>query len=92
LKFISTQTREIATFNLATINNVSNLGTVYIGSNGKWVPNIDSYSTDKIPQRNLTDYKIGSNGVIFGPQGGLRASATHLNNYMIMLAKKGVTK
>lgn len=40
----------------------------------------------------MTDYKIGSNGVIFGPQGGMRASATHLSNYIRALANGGVTK
>lgn len=29
---------------------------------------------------------------MFSPQAGLRASVTHLNNYMFMLANKGVTK
>ena len=45
-----------------------------------------------IPQRNLTGYEIGSNGVIFGPQGGLRASVSHLSNYIQMLSNDGKTK
>lgn len=40
----------------------------------------------------MTGYQIGSNGVIFGPQGGLRASVTHMSSYITMLANKGVTR
>ena len=83
---------EIATFNPATIKNTSNLGVIYLGSNGKWVPNYDYYPDGKIVQRNLTGYQIGSNGVVYGPQGSLRASASHLSNYAIMLANAGKTK
>jgi len=83
---------EIATFNPATIKDIANLGVIYLGSNGKWVPNYDYYPDGKIVQRNLTGYKIGSNGVVYGPQGSLRASASHLSLYAIMLANGGKTK
>ena len=83
---------EAATFNPANIKNPKNLGVIYIGDKGKWVPNYDNYPTGNIPQRNLIGYTIGTNGLIYGPQGGLRASATHLSKYAIMLANKGVTK
>lgn len=68
------------------------MGSCFVGQNGKWVPDVDYYPDGKIPQRNLTGYEIGSNGVIFGPQGGLRASVSHMSNYITMLANKGVTK
>lgn len=83
---------ETATFNAANIQNPKNLGVIYIGDKGKWVPNYDYYSDGKINQRNLTGYVPGDNGVIYGPQGGLRASVSHLNNYAIMLANGGTTK
>ena len=56
------------------------------------MPNYDYYPDGKIAQRNLTGYKIGNNAVIYGPQGSLRASATHLSLYAIMLANGGKTK
>jgi hypothetical protein len=37
----------------------------------------------------MTDYKIGTNEILFGPQGGIKASVTHLCNYMKMIANKG---
>ena len=83
---------ETATFNIATIRDTSNLGVIYIGNNSKWQANYDYYPDGKITQRNLTGYKIGDNGVIYGPQGGLRASVSHLTNYAIMLANGGKTK
>lgn len=92
LKHISRGLAEQATFNAAYITNSSNLGTIFIGNNGVWTPNYDYYPDGKIPVRNLDGYLIGSNGLIFGPQGGLRASVSHLSNYMIMLANSGVTK
>lgn len=82
----------MATFNPATIKNAKNLGIIYIGNNGVWQPNYDYYPSGQINQRNLTGYKIGSNGVIYGPQGSLRASASHLTNYAITLANQGMTK
>lgn len=56
------------------------------------MPQVDYYPAGKIPVRNLTGYVVGSNGVVFGPQGGLRASVSHLSNYITMIANKGVTK
>jgi hypothetical protein len=83
---------EVATFYTHTIENADHLGATFVGQNGKWVPSNDYYPDGRIPERNLTGYVIGSNGVIFGPQGGLRASVTHMSNYITMLANKGVTK
>ena len=92
LKHLSQGLSEVATFNAGTISDSSNLGTIFVGSNGKWVPNYDSYPDGIIPQRNLTGYVVGTNGVIFGPQGGLRASVSHLSNYIQMLSNGGLTK
>lgn len=79
------------TFNPANIRNTKNLGIIYTGKNEKWVPNYDYYPSGNIPQRNLTGYFIGSNGVIYGPQGSLRASASHLTRYANMLSNGGKT-
>lgn len=82
---------ENATYNIATIQNSKNLGVIYAGNQGKWIPRADDFN-GQLPSRNLTGYKIGSNGAIFGPQGGLRASVSHMNNYIYMYANKGITK
>jgi CubicO group peptidase (beta-lactamase class C family) len=92
LTFLSEGLPETATFNAANIKDPKNLGVLYNGNQGKWEPAYDYYPSGQIIQRNLTGYQIGSNGVIYGPQGGLRASASHLSNYAIMLANGGKTK
>ena len=80
------------TFNAGNIRNASDLGTIFVGSKGKWVPNFDYYPDGAIPQRNMTGYKIGTNGIVFSPAGGLRASVNHLANYMEMFLRKGKVK
>ena len=40
----------------------------------------------------MTGYVLGTNGIVFGPQGSLRASATHITNYAYMLANSGKTR
>lgn len=82
---------ENATFNPANIQNYKNLGAAYVGKQGTWVAQVDNYN-GSIPARNLTGYKIGSNGAVYGPQGNLKASVRHMNNYIYILANKGVTK
>jgi hypothetical protein len=82
----------MATFDLSTIKNTSNLGVIYRGVDGKWTPTCDNYPDGKINAKNLTGYKIGSNAGVFGPQGSMRASTSHLTNYALMLSNSGMTK
>lgn len=74
-------------------------------SEGPWVAQVDDYKKETINKNrvmisnpaseesykfvNLKDYKIGSNGTIFSPQGGLRISAKDLAKIMKMFLKKG---
>lgn len=92
LTHISEGLPEVATFNPATINNPNNLGVIYIGDEGKWIPNYDYYPSGSIPQKNLTGYRIGTNGVIYSPQAGLRLSASHLSNYTVIFLNGGKTR
>ncbi len=91
LDFISEGLTEKATFNPATIKDYRNLGWIFVGRDGQWVPNRDNV-TAPIPQKNLTLYKIGANAGVYGPAAQLRASVRHLNQYLYMLENKGVTK
>jgi hypothetical protein len=92
LKYLMTNQTEVPTFAPWTLANDNNLAVLYRGENGKWVAQADYFPTGVIPEPNLANYRIGTNGLLFSPQAGLRASVTHLNNYMFMLATKGVTK
>jgi CubicO group peptidase (beta-lactamase class C family) len=56
---------------------------------GPWVAQTDDYSTRPPVSRARTEYEPGANGTLFGPQGGLRASAGDLGRVMRMLVNGG---
>lgn len=56
---------------------------------GPWVPQVDDFSQDPPRPRATEAYVVGSNGSVFGPQGGLRISANDLAKLMRMLMNKG---
>lgn len=67
------------------------MGTIYEGDNGKWVDEFDN-RTKPVPESNLSLYRIGTNAGIFAPQGSIRASVRHMNNYVHIYMNKGVLK
>jgi CubicO group peptidase (beta-lactamase class C family) len=71
------------------IPDINNIAVLYRKENGKWTPQNDNYSGVRPPQRALEDYKVGSNAVLFAPQGGLRVSATDLAKFMILHMNNG---
>lgn len=77
-------------FNIQDIPNINNVAVLYRKSGSSWVPQADNYNGVKPPPRNLSGYVIGSNGVIFAPQGGLRISANDLAKFMMMIMNGGV--
>jgi len=56
---------------------------------GPWVAQVDDYSQNAPISRAGPDYLPGSNGTLFGPQGGLRISAIDLGKIMLMLMNRG---
>ena len=56
---------------------------------GPWVAQVDDYSNHAPIPRADRDYRIGSNGTLFAPQGGLRISAADLGKIMLMLMNDG---
>ena len=56
---------------------------------GPWIPQVDDYSSQPPIARAGPGYAIGTNGTLFGPQGGLRASAAELGRVMLMLMNGG---
>ena len=68
-----------------------NLGTIYRKEGGAWVAQIDDYKTQ--PKKNsFDDYTIGTNAMIFAPQGGLRISFEDLGKCLQMLMNRGKFK
>ena len=54
-----------------------------------WVAQVDDYADDP-PTEPDTDYQIGTNGTLFSPQGGLRASPLELSRVALMLMNDGL--
>lgn len=65
-------------FNINQIENLDNVSILYRKFEGVWTPQVDDYNGVQPEFENLESYTIGSNGVRFGPQGGLRVSAPQL--------------
>ena len=76
--------------NLATLYRKATAGDDQIWNpQGPWIAQVDDYSVQAPVSRAPQDYEIGSNGTLFSPQGGLRASAADLGRIMLMLMSAG---
>ena len=56
---------------------------------GPWVAQADDYRGTRPAARAAPGYAIGDNGILYGPQGNLRASAGDLGRVMRMLMARG---
>ena len=56
---------------------------------GPWIVQVDDYVTEAPVPRAFADYKIGTNGTLFGPQGNCRLSVAGLGKIMLMLMNDG---
>lgn len=79
-----------ASFVINDLPNINNVAVLYRKTGGNWVPQADNYNGVMPPPRNLTNYVIGSNAVIFSPQGGLRISAKDLSVIMRTMLNSGI--
>jgi CubicO group peptidase (beta-lactamase class C family) len=76
--------------NLATLYRKATPGDVQVWNpQGPWIAQTDDYSKAAPVSRAREDYAIGSNGTLFAPQGGLRASVGDLARVMRMLVNGG---
>lgn len=77
---------EIAgSFNVNDIENINNVAVLYRYGE----PQADNYQGVYPSPFNASQYTIGSNGLIFAPQGGLRISAFDLQKFMALHANYG---
>lgn len=71
---------------LATLYRKATAGDTQVWNpQGAWIAQVDDYSREAPVPRAGEAYVIGSNGTLFAPQGGLRASAADLGRIMRML-------
>lgn len=78
-----------SSFNIQDLPNINNVAVLYRKTGQKWIPQADNYEGIMPPPRDLSAYVIGTNGIIFGPQGGLRTSANDLAKFMMMIINGG---
>ena len=72
------------------------VGTIYRKLNkkkefdikGEFIPQMDDFS-EGYPKKNFSNYTIGTNGALFGPQGGLRISIEELTHLVYMFLNNG---
>ena len=60
---------------------IDDWAALYRFSEDDWVPQVDDYSSEPPTDRAYDGYEIGSNGLLYAPQGGLRTS---LNDLWVM--------
>lgn len=78
-----------ASFNIQDLPDISKVAVLYRFVGNNWVPQADNYNGVMPPPLNLSQYVVGNNGFIFGPQGSLRTSANDLARFMLMHANNG---
>ncbi|MFN0032572.1 MAG: serine hydrolase domain-containing protein [Flavobacteriales bacterium] len=70
-------------FNVADIENINNVAVLYRNQGG-WTPQVDDFQGEQPEQLDLTNYEIGTNGFIYGPQGSLRCSVYDLAKLLVV--------
>ena len=71
-----------ASFNVLDLPNFDNIAVLYRRQGSQWIAQTDDYKGVRPAPRDLSIYQMGDNGIIFGPQGGLRTSAADLSKFM----------
>ena len=72
-------------YNVQDIEEIENIAVLYRNA----IPQSDNYQGSHPTPLDLTAYELGTNGIIFSPQGGLRVSPIELSRIMRMLANDG---
>lgn len=78
-----------AEFDPHFISNLDRLAVLYRYDNDHWEPQSDHYLGIRPEARAKTGYEPGTNGLLYGPQGGLRCSANDLAKLARLFWNKG---
>ena len=76
-------------YNIADIDQLTKVATLYRKVAGSWLPQFDNYNGITPTPPNLTNYIIGTNGAYFSPQGGLRATVSELALFLKFIKTNG---
>lgn len=88
-KNILTPLQITGSFCVSNIPDINDVAAIYRKKEGDWKPQVDNYQGVRPPARDCSQYQLGSNGVMFGPQGGLRASAVELSHFLLAQSNQG---
>lgn len=78
-----------ASFNVVDIENIDQMAVLYRFQDSIWTAQADDYKGQRPESRVFDSYTLGQNGLLFGPQGSLRASANDLAKFALMLMNDG---
>ncbi|MGB5392828.1 MAG: serine hydrolase [Lutimonas sp.] len=79
-----------ADFNPAGLRSYDHLAALYRFENNQWTSQVDDYKGQVPPERVPSNYTMGSNGLLFGPQGSLRCTAGDLVKTIQMFFNGGI--
>ena len=79
-----------ADFNPAELRSFDQLAALYRYENNQWTAQVDDYNGQKPSERTPKAYAIGSNGLLFGPQGSLRCTTGDLIKTIQMFIHGGM--
>jgi CubicO group peptidase (beta-lactamase class C family) len=77
-------------YNIQDIENINDVAVLYRKFESNWTPQADNYEGQMPAPRDLSGYEIGTNGLVFGPQGSLRISAQDLAMLMLAFQNNGI--
>lgn len=78
-----------ASFNVNTLRGLEYLAVLYRFMDSTWIPQLDNYE-GKVPLSPIpVSYRFGQNGLLFGPQGGLRCSGLDLTRLIYLFIGNG---
>lgn len=80
-----------ASYNTADFSSdeLHNVSAVYKKYDGVWTAQVDDYREGSVNTYDLSEYKIGTNGTVFSPQGGVRISLEDLEKWLLMFLNDG---
>lgn len=70
-------------YNVEDLNNITNVAVLYKDYS------YTDFFMGNMPQKNYTNYTVGTNGFLFGPNDGLRISALELSTLLMMEMNQG---
>jgi CubicO group peptidase (beta-lactamase class C family) len=78
-----------ASFNIQDIRSINDIAVLYRYSGSTWIAQADNYNGVRPAPRDLSGYVTGTNGFLFGPQGGLRISSSGMAVLLKMQLNNG---